>query len=268
QFAIGASHLQAGAHPPGTHEDLLHLARIVGVSGLIADIWASQHPAEATQRARAAADDFLCLTTDKLEPILTRTAAAMPQVAALFDFELGTHDEITRILEQANETLVMMTLKTSQQVQTAQLAIGTLEQKARDLEEASARDPLTGLYNRARLAPYLHEQVALAAQSGKPISVIMADVDHFKHVNDTYGHPAGDKILIAVAQALGGRLRPRDLAIRYGGEEFVLVLPETPAAGAEVVAERVRKRIEETTHDVGPAHLVRVTLSLGCATYP
>ena len=267
QWAIGASHMDPGTQPPGKHEDLMRLARIVGVSGLIADIWVSQAASAATENARYGAEDLLGLTADKLEPILARTAAAMPQVAALFDFELGTQEEISRVLEQASETLVMMTLKTSQQVMHAQVAIGNLEKKARDLEEASARDALTGLYNRARLTTYLHEQVAMCAQSGKPVSVIMADVDHFKRVNDTYGHPAGDKILIAVAQALGGRLRPRDLAARYGGEEFVLVLPETPAAGAQVVAERVREKIEAATHDVGVATGVRVTLSLGCATY-
>jgi two-component system, sensor histidine kinase LadS len=129
------------------------------------------------------------------------------------------------------------------------------------------RDKLTGLFNRSRFDPYIEEEFELARGSGKPLSLIMADVDHFKKVNDTYGHPTGDQVLVAVAKGLSGRLRPRDLVARFGGEEFVLVLPETDVAGALVVAERIRQKIEATSHSVAGGPPAVVTMSFGCATF-
>jgi diguanylate cyclase (GGDEF)-like protein len=160
----------------------------------------------------------------------------------------------------------MVTLRASQQIEIAQAALGSLQQKTKVLEEASMRDRLTGLYNRGRLDIYLAEQFAWAIQTRKPLSLIMADVDHFKQINDTYGHAAGDKVLVGIAEALGGRLRPRDLVARYGGEEFALILPETDAPGSRVVAERIRQKAEGLVHDIGDTARLRVTLSLGCAT--
>jgi diguanylate cyclase (GGDEF)-like protein len=161
---------------------------------------------------------------------------------------------------------VMVTLRAARQIDSAREAIDSLQHQTRVLEEASQRDKLTGLYNRARLDAYIAEEFAVAQRTGKPLSVIMADVDHFKRVNDTWGHAAGDQILIAVAAALGGRLRPKDLVARYGGEEFVLILPETDAPGSEVVADRIRKKIEGTQHKIGQAEPLAVTMSFGCAT--
>ncbi|MEO8214088.1 MAG: GGDEF domain-containing protein, partial [Myxococcales bacterium] len=161
---------------------------------------------------------------------------------------------------------LMVSLGTSRQVATARQAIDTLEAKTRELEEVSQRDALTGLHNRLRLDSFIATEVQAAARNGRPLSLIMADVDHFKKVNDTHGHPAGDKVLAGVAGALKTRLRPRDLVARYGGEEFVLVLPETDGEGAMVVAERVRQLVETAVYPIGPGQTLRVTISLGCAT--
>ena len=134
------------------------------------------------------------------------------------------------------------------------------------LEEESQRDPLTGLANRGRFDSFLATETRQAAHSAKSLSLIMVDVDHFKKVNDTHGHPAGDKVLAGVASILKASLRPRDLVARYGGEEFALVLPDTDAAGAMVVAERARKLIEGAAHSIATEQTLRVTASLGCAT--
>ena len=264
--AVTRSHRAQPALDRLLPDDVRRLATLVRLSALVADIWVRREPGECATRAREVAFAALNFNPLTFEAALTRTAAAVPTVGALFELQIGTAEEITAILEQATETLVMVSFRASRQIDSAREAIDNLQAKARVLEEASQRDKLTGLYNRVRLDAYLMEECATALRSGKPLSVIIADVDHFKRVNDTLGHQAGDRVLVAVAQALGGRLRPRDLVARYGGEEFVLVLPETDAAGAKVVAERIRQKIELTRTPVDGAAPAAVTVSFGCAT--
>jgi len=272
RLAVAWSHkstveLGSSAGTVGLHEDVIRLAKIVRLSGVVADVWGCRNTGFAMEVLKAEAPRTVGLAADELAPILSRVAAAIPQVASLFEVQLGTGEEITAVLEQATETLVMVTMRASRQIDSARQAIDSLEQKTRVLEEASTRDKLTGLFNRARFDSYLQEEFAAAAQSGKSLSLIMTDVDHFKKVNDTFGHAMGDEVLVSVAKALTGRLRPRDLIARYGGEEFVLVLPETDGPGAEVVAERIRQKIEQTPHNIGTGPGLVVTMSFGCATF-
>ncbi len=130
------------------------------------------------------------------------------------------------------------------------------------LRDAATRDKLTGLYNRHRGEHLLEEAAAEARTGGGPLTVIVCDVDHFKQVNDRFGHPAGDRILIEVSGILRQSVRGRDAVIRWGGEEFVIVLDACPQAAAIDLAERIRVRIA-AHRDV---EVGRVTLSLGLAT--
>jgi diguanylate cyclase (GGDEF)-like protein len=263
-FAIQHSHgLPA---PEGTSPEVVRLGRVVAVSGLLADIWVRDEAQDATVLAREQAQFLLGLGPQQLDPVLAGIAGAMADVSALFEIDLGKAEQINAVLDEAQETLLMVSLGTSRQVATAHQAIDSLQAKTRALEEESQKDPLTGLANRARLESFLDTELKAVARSARSLSLVMIDVDHFKKVNDTYGHPAGDKVLVAVANGLKTRLRPRDLVARFGGEEFVLVLPETDAEGAMVVAERVRRAIESAVTPVGPGQPLRVTISLGCAT--
>ena len=134
-------------------------------------------------------------------------------------------------------------------------------------ERLATTDGLTGLANHRTFQARLDEQLAVARRYGKRLSLILCDVDHFKAVNDTYGHPVGDQVLQGTARVLLKEARETDLVARYGGEEFALVMPETESAGAVAIAERIRARLAETAFpsELGP---LRVTLSLGVATFP
>jgi diguanylate cyclase (GGDEF)-like protein len=108
----------------------------------------------------------------------------------------------------------------------------------------SRTDALTGLSNRRGIEERLNDEVARAIRFGHPLAVLMIDLDDFKSINDRYGHAVGDDILRSTAIAIDNSVRSIDIAGRYGGEEFLVVLPETDASGAEVVAERIRASVE------------------------
>jgi diguanylate cyclase (GGDEF)-like protein len=134
-------------------------------------------------------------------------------------------------------------------------------------ERLATTDGLTGLLNHRTFQGRLDEHLAQAQRYGKRLSLILCDIDHFKAVNDTYGHPVGDVVLKGVARTLAREARTTDLVARYGGEEFAVVMPETDAAGALAIAERIRERIAALSFDTGQGPLA-VTLSLGVATFP
>lgn len=139
----------------------------------------------------------------------------------------------------------------------------------RELGEARRRsmvDPLTSLWNRAGLDTILSRELGHAADRGVPLSVAMVDLDHFKEVNDRYGHGAGDAVLSEVARRLRIAARPADSVARYGGEEFVVVLPDCGEREAHVVADRLRTRIGSSPVVVGHSLHVGVTCSVGIAT--
>ena len=134
-------------------------------------------------------------------------------------------------------------------------------------ERLASTDGLTGLSNHRTFQARLDEQLRVARRYGKKLSVVLCDVDRFKSVNDTHGHPVGDLVLRGLARVLAAEARETDLVARYGGEEFALVMPETDGDGALVIAERIRLRLEAETFPTGSGPL-RVTLSLGIATFP
>ncbi len=129
------------------------------------------------------------------------------------------------------------------------------------LAEMVARDPLTGLYNRRYLMESLGAQLALAAQRGEPLSAALIDLDHFKPYNDDFGHQAGDAVLRRLGEVLQETVRGHDIVARFGGEEFVLILPGVDAATARELAERLRAAVAQQPWPLRP-----VTISLGIAT--
>jgi diguanylate cyclase (GGDEF)-like protein len=131
--------------------------------------------------------------------------------------------------------------------------------------ELSLRDPLTGLSNRRQFRAVLDREIDRVARSGEFALLLMLDIDHFKVVNDTYGHLAGDQVLQAVARLLSSCIRPMDVLARYGGEEFAVVLPGCQAPFGRVVAERIRSVIESTPLRISPTLELHVTVSIGGA---
>jgi diguanylate cyclase (GGDEF)-like protein len=275
-LALAASH---GGGPDlatlDLHDDVFRLSTIVRLSGILADVWIDADVARAIAHAHREARSMFGLGAGVVEAILARTAASIPGVASLFDLSMGDAGEIATTLELAAATVVTPAWQAARHVDWAHAAVDSAPLTGGAL--ASERDDLTGLSNGARLEGYLADEFASALASGKPLTVIAVSVDGFRPLLQGCGQLAADQVLVGVARALDGNLRSRDLVARSSGEGFVLVLPETDAAGGRVVAERIRQKIERARSRAAEASsraaagaqsepAAAVTASFGCAT--
>jgi diguanylate cyclase (GGDEF)-like protein len=140
-----------------------------------------------------------------------------------------------------------------------------LADRVADTWRLATVDPLTGIANRQAVLGRVDEEIARAARYGHPLSVVLVDLDHFKRLNDTHGHAAGDRVLHHVAQLLNANVRAVDLAGRYGGEEFLVVLPETDVDAAGSLAEKLRRIVGSSTVRMPDGEQLSITLSAGVA---
>jgi len=143
----------------------------------------------------------------------------------------------------------------------------TLKSRNKELNMLSNKDHLTGAYNRRYLSHALDTELMRASRTGGVVSLLMLDIDHFKAINDNFGHYVGDQVLQQVTAGIGGALRDYDLLVRYGGEEFVAVLPGAKLSEATMVAQRLRQRIRKLTF-AGMLTETVVTTSVGVACFP
>jgi len=141
----------------------------------------------------------------------------------------------------------------------------SLASKNVSLKKLAVSDPLTGLHNRRFFDMRLSEECRLAERHNLPLSMLLMDVDFFKRINDTYGHPAGDKVLVELGRVVPRNLRQSDCMARYGGEEFVILLPLTNLQGAIAKAEEIRLAIKEMAIELETGEVLRITASLGAA---
>jgi diguanylate cyclase (GGDEF)-like protein len=141
-----------------------------------------------------------------------------------------------------------------------------INEAQRKLVELATIDDLTQLCNRRYFFERFNLEMERAKRYKRPLSCMILDIDYFKRVNDTYGHLSGDQVLIDIAQILKNNCRRSDLAGRYGGEELIILLPETAAAGAIIIADRIREMIEQHQTVDGKGEIIRVTVSMGVAS--
>lgn len=180
--------------------------------------------------------------------------------------ELGAWDYLSKPanpLELSTRTRVMLRIKALQD---------KLKTRIRQLERLSIVDGLTGLYNKKYLYEFIKREIKRTERFGMMMACIMMDVDHFKKINDTYGHPCGDAVLKELGALLGDMIRGYDFAARYGGDEFTVVLPQqTSRKNTQNVAERIRRAIEGqkfTVKSRSKRQPLRITVSLGVAVFP
>ena len=179
---------------------------------------------------------------------------------------VGTQSQATNILQSsALQTLTFLATFSVVLVSSVGFVFMLRDQADENNRVLAALDPLTGVANRRSLIAALDRDVARAQRMREPMALMMVDIDHFKDVNDQYGHPAGDRVLCSVVNVLRQRVRAQDLVGRYGGEEFMVLLPDTGLAGAEQLARALCKAVEESRcpADGVPGPGIAVTVSIG-----
>jgi diguanylate cyclase len=247
------------------------LAKVAWVAERVAAIWeggdvqASQTEAARALVAIGLADRDIAEMLEKLPGLVTDGGAA-------FEREVGPQKGVDQLLLDVSRSLLEMNQSYASMVRRLEQLLAEKEELSNKLEEANkeltrlaSTDALTGLPNKRSLELAITRDLARADRDKTWLSLVVVDVDHFKKFNDTYGHATGDIVLQAVGQALSRHLRAGDLAGRYGGEEFLLVLPGSNMIGARIAAERIRKALEATVVDTehGP---LKVTASFGGAS--
>ena len=170
------------------------------------------------------------------------------------------------IHEILNEKLVSLQEKLDQVSQQSHSLRGENE----TLVRLAAKDGLTGLYNHAYIKERLKQEIYRCQRYQHPLSLLMIDIDDFKSLNDNYGHVVGDRVLKALSMLLHELVRPSDIIGRYGGEEFLVILPQTNSENSLAVAERIRENIESNKFEVHPSKnkISKVTVSIGLCAYP
>jgi len=283
QAEFGGSHAEIGAwvarqwHLPeylctaigrseGEAEGRDAFATCVALSHCVADIWLGDDPQAARDHAQAQVQQVLQLDRERFEKVLERIGEMLPEISAVFDVRIAQPELIEAIIDQARELSTLRNLRELQEVADARRQADESEHRARHLAEQASRDALTGVYNRHQLGPTLEHEFDIAVRHGWPLSVAFIDLDDFKRVNDVHGHLVGDEVLRNFAQSLQRLLRNSDTVARFGGEEFLVILPNTNAEAALMVVQRVLAetvRVPMAHLESGPLH---ITFSAGLAT--
>ena len=246
-------------------ESVRPLTQVISLAGRCADFFVDANPQPAYKAVREFCREKYAMEEAKCNLLLDEISRRTAEAAPLFDIVIP-NESFETILKKANEQLIEMTLHTQRQAAELEVKASTLQVQNKQLKVQATTDALTGLANRAAFDQYLIEQFKAAQKANKPLALLLFDLDRFKSVNDTHGHPAGDAVLRGVAKILLSAARPGNLACRYGGEELAFVLPGVARAQASHAAEILRKAIA-----VKPILFngisIPVTTSIGVALY-
>ncbi|MEM7081988.1 MAG: GGDEF domain-containing protein [Pseudomonadota bacterium] len=264
QRAVAASHDFDVRNEDVTQERLL---RTVALSGPVADLWLKEgDEVEGFTEVADLARDAVGMDNETFALVMSEIGTNIPDMAATFKTELLSEHDAQAIVEQAQEALTLRNLVSINEVAELGKKTRQLRNLAYELQQENQRDALTNVSNRGHLNDTLSKGFKHAKRFGWTLSIAFIDLDGFKQLNDQYGHQFGDDVLQRIADCLSGAVRCTDTVGRYGGDEFVLILPGADEEGAEVVGDRVVNALREVRHDPSDNETLIVTASIGLAT--
>ena len=236
-------------------------------------VYSSDDKKAAIERCRVLIEGNLGLGMERVDGILDELPHGVEEAANSLGLRVEVQPKLEEIMREANRRLVEENMSYQELTRRLQMTLDEKERLAQKLKEANERleamayfDPLTNLVNRRRFHEVFPAEIARHSRNGQSLSLVMIDLDKFKSVNDNYGHPFGDTVLESVAQVLRDTLRTTDIKARIGGEEMVIVLPETDEAAGQRSIERVRAAIEGMVLCT-PTRRVPITASFGGCTW-
>jgi len=253
--------------------DFAQQAGILRISAMASSLYHGNEKVERFESLRGSLKERFGLQEAEIEAFVDEVAEKTVEVLSFFDLPPQDMKPYSQILAEANRQLAQLNLSYEQLVLELKDEKDKVEKLARELKEANdklkelvLKDGLTGLFNHRAFQELLDRELQRAFRYKHPLSLAMLDVDHFKKVNDTFGHQQGDNVLRGIGEVFRRFIRKSDIAARYGGEEFAILLPETDMRGAIVMAERIRRSVEEQ-HFITASNDLKVTISIGIATY-
>ncbi len=242
---------------------------VLYVANLLSAIYSGTETSENFRELQTKMASFFDITADQTRTLLDDVAKKSLDILNIFEIDPGKMKPYSQMLQEANDELGKLNLSYEQLVlelkeskRKSENFANKLRKANIRLEELAFRDGLTNLYNHRYFQEILGKEMARVKRYKHSLSLIMFDIDFFKDVNDSYGHPGGDQVLIKLAQTIRDSVRPNDIVSRYGGEEFAVILPETNETGLRVFAERLRRCAASVTTML-KKNPVNITISCG-----
>ena len=254
-------------------EEYQRTTEILAISGRLSAIYNERDSARQVRLLKQELTAMFGLREEQVRDLVDNVANETIKILESFEIDPGDIKPFSQMLQDANEQLGQLNLSYEQLVlelkeakEKADRLAGELREANSRLQELVFRDGLTGLYNDRYFREVLEKSLNRSQRYDSFLSLVMFDIDFFKKVNDTYGHPVGDLVLINIAKAAVVTVRSSDIVARCGGEEFAVILPETDQKGLKVFAERLRRSIEILTTEA-EGKKINVTISVGGVTY-
>ena len=253
--------------------ELNDILKILRISDMASSFYHSSRGIEKLDKLRSCLKNDFGLEEGFANSYIDSVAEKTVEILSSYNLDPGNLKPYSELLMDANEELgrinlsyEQLVIKLKQEKNRAEKLASELQAANEKLRKAAFKDGLTGLYNHIYFQELMEREMERANRYGHQLSLIMIDIDHFKKINDTYGHPQGDIVLKMIASVISSTLRSSDIAARYGGEEFSIILPETTLKGAAVLAERIRLAVEKLKIPLNCKQITQ-TVSLGVTTY-
>lgn len=236
-------------------------------SGCIADIWLEDDSEELLIAVQEAANVFLELSVSDFVSLKTDINNQLAEISALFEIDFNDEAERGKLLDEAHDVSLERSLYFIKQSEENRKQIESITEHVKDIEKESQLDHLTQIFNRKYIDRVLADEYENANRNRWPLSLAFIDLDEFKIINDTYGHLAGDKMLVAIADFFANNIRETDTLARYGGDEFILMLPGATSYIAQGMLTRLMELLKENLEVEFDGDVLNLTVSIGVASH-